>query len=97
VARGTGKTREQMLKAANGSIFIWCNHHIDYPKYLAQAIGRKDLKIVAPSWLDNGWQGRELSGIVVDHAAELNAAERDNLTLAVTRIRAAFNTSDAKE
>lgn len=87
-ARGTGRTRDQMMKAARGSIFIWRNHYFDYPRYLAVAIGRDDLRVVAPSWLDNGWQGREFSGIVVDHAVELNSAELDNLELALMRVRA---------
>ena len=63
---------QQMLDAPQEATFVWVNYHLGYPRELAYSIGRKDLKIVAPSWLTiNNIRGREFSGIVVDHAAQL--------------------------
>ena len=70
--RGTGRTKQQMLAAPHGALFVWVNQHIDYPRALAYHIGRGDLQIVSPGWLERNTQGREFSGIVVDHAADLS-------------------------
>ena len=43
--RGTGFTSRQMENAPDGAVFVWCNGHLDYPKRLAEHLGRKDLRI----------------------------------------------------
>jgi len=69
--RGTGRTTEQMRNAPPDSIYVWCNHHLDYPKLLARRLDRYDLRIMSPSAaLERG--GERLLGlhryIVLDHA-----------------------------
>jgi hypothetical protein len=87
--RGTGKTTRQMEAASQGAIFVWCNGQLSYPKNLAQKIGRSDLEIVSPSWLDGrvGYIGRKLSGVILDHAADLTGNQWDGLEEARLRIR----------
>lgn len=66
--RWTGKTSKQMLESPEGAFFIWCNSHLDYPKRLAEKLGRTDLNIVSPRWIDDmKWMGLNISGVVVDH------------------------------
>jgi hypothetical protein len=76
-----------MESAPNGAVFIWCNGHTNYPKMLARKIGRDDLRIEAPSWLEDRWIGLELTGLIVDHAARLSARQWDGLQGARTRVR----------
>lgn len=80
--RGKGHTSEQMREAPRGALFIWCTVDVRYPKALARHLGRSDLEIVSPSILSEGayrLRGRRLSGIIVDHAGQPNADERDLL------------------
>jgi hypothetical protein len=77
-----------MESAPKGAIFIWCNGRKDYPERLARSIGRGDLQIVSPNWLESDrWKGMHLNGIVIDHAAELSGMQRDLYELALTRVR----------
>ena len=71
--RGSGRTTDQMKNAPKGSIFIWCNCHIDYPKKLAKELGRDDLVIIGLDSLnDNGYfAGRYFTHVAIDHAAAL--------------------------
>jgi len=85
--RGTGRTTKQMEAAPQGSVYLWVHGDVYYPKKLAEKIGRTDLKIVGPGWLENGWLGVELTGLVVDHAAQLNERQSHGLLGAITRIR----------
>lgn len=65
--RGSGKTTRAMLAAPKDAVFIWVNHHLDYPKRLAKYLGREDLQIVSPNWLsDKRWQGCRFIAIEVD-------------------------------
>lgn len=67
--RQTGRTTKQMQDAPVGSVFIWCNNRLGYPKMLAHELGREDLKIVGPSWLtDRRYQGLRVPAILLDHA-----------------------------
>lgn len=68
--RGTGETTRQLQRAPVGSYFVWCNHHLDYPVKLAQSLGRKDIHIVSPSWLERGWRGCRFTDIIIDHAIQ---------------------------
>jgi len=87
--RGTGRTTKQMLDAPQGAVFI--SAHAGSTSYdwgLAQESGRTDLRVVAPTWLTNqSWRGLSFTGIVVDHAARLNVAEKHALQGALTRVR----------
>lgn len=73
--RGKGTTTLQMQAAPKEAVFVWGHGRTDYPSSLAIHLKRDDLKVVSPDWLLNrhylGW--RQLSGIVVDHAARLSA------------------------
>jgi len=65
--RQSGQTTKQMMAAPRYSIYIWPNNNLLYPKSLAKKIGRDDLSIVAPSWLDHHWRGTSVE-ISIDHA-----------------------------
>lgn len=61
-----------MQDAPHGALFVWCNDNLMYPRNLARSIGRTDLRIEGPSWLDSDrWRGLQFSGVVLDHAAPL--------------------------
>lgn len=66
--RGSGKTSVQMVKAQRCATFLWCSDHLHYPRDLARRLGRNDLRIVGPAWLQHGWRGLRLPELVVDHA-----------------------------
>jgi len=77
-----------MEAAPKGAVFVWCNGHTDYAIHLARKIGREDLQIVSPTWLEwERWRGLELTGLVIDHAAQLTDMQRDNYQAALTRVR----------
>ena len=63
-----------MTDAAPESIFVWCNHSLSYPRDLAKSCERGDLEIVSPDRFKNWrqFQGRDLTGIVIDHAAYMD-------------------------
>ena len=84
--RGTGATTQQMKEAPKGAVFVWCNWRTDYAIHLAQKLGRNDLQIESPTWLENGWRGVKLAGVVVDHAARLTPSQRDGYQAALTRM-----------
>lgn len=85
---GRGRTHSQMQEAPQKAVFVWVNGLLDYPKLLAHKIGREDLEIVAPYWLEEHWRGRELTGLVIDHACQLTERQRHGRDGARTRIRA---------
>lgn len=83
----TGTTTRQMEEAPKGAVFIWCNGDLKYPRRLAHDIGREDLQIKAPTWLEDRWRGLEITGLVVDHAASLTHNQLDGYLRAITRVR----------
>lgn len=86
--RGTGRTTQAMLTAPRDAVYVsCCSNATDYDRQLARKIGREDLRIVEPSWLDHGWYGKVLTGIVVDHAADLTEGQMTLLKSACTRVR----------
>ena len=87
MARGKGATTQQMEEAPKGAIFVWCNGQTNYAALLARKIGRQDLQIKSPKWLENRWRGLELTGVVVDHAAQLTDRQWDGYQGALTRVR----------
>ena len=68
--RGSGMTTEQMKNAPQNAVFVWCNNVLHYPKSLARDLGRDDLEIVPPHWLDDGERarGRRDLDVVYDHS-----------------------------
>lgn len=75
--RQSGITGGQMLTAPRKAVFIWGNTALSYPRSLACTIGRPDLEIVSPHWLDQQqYRGRTFSAIIVDHAASLSDQQR---------------------
>lgn len=87
MARRDGATTRQMEAAPKGAVFIWCNGKTDYAVLLARKLGREDLQIVSPTWLEERWLGVELTGVVVDHAARLTDRQWDGYQGALTRVR----------
>lgn len=88
--RGSGNTKRQMLASPERSVFVWVNGAVDYPKRLARSLGRDDLEIVSPEWINSdSWRGRDFPAIILDHAARLHNREYDMLRLIrSTRVRA---------
>lgn len=69
-----GKTTEQMRKAPHGALYLWVNGHLGYPKQLAKALGREDLRVISPRQCthDGLFQylaSRPAPQLIVDHAA----------------------------
>lgn len=81
------RTTKQMIAAPKDSVFVWLNCDLAYPRDLAKSLGREDLVIVPPQWLSDGWRGRELSGLVVDHSLRLDWRQRFLLIEARGRVR----------
>lgn len=72
----SGKTTQQMQEAPYGALYIWVNGNISYPKALALHLGRGDLVIVSPTFIESGkWRGKEFTGVVLDHACMLTASQ----------------------
>lgn len=81
--RQTGRTTRQMQESPRGAVFVWCNGHLAYPRDLARRLGRTDLEIVSPGWLDErNMRGREFTAIVLDHATELTSLQWYALSMA---------------
>ncbi len=70
--RRSGETTKQMEEAPKDAVFIWVNEHLSYPRDLARKLGRDDLFIKSPSWLEKNYYGLSLTGVVLDHAVYLN-------------------------
>lgn len=70
-----GQTTQQMELAPKAAVFVWVSGDLHYPKKLALAIGRADLQIEAPDWLEHRARAQRPSGLVVDHAARLTAEQ----------------------
>lgn len=87
MARGDGATTRQMESAPKEAIFVWCNGETSYPRKLAQKIGREDLRVKAPDWLECRWRGLEFTGVVVDHAAKLTDRQWEGYQGVLTRVR----------
>jgi hypothetical protein len=87
--RQSGKTTRAMLDAPRDAVFVWCNHHLDYPKRLAHHLGREDLKIVSPEWIiDRQWMGLHLTAIQLDPDTNFSTeTERERLHEAQSRVR----------
>lgn len=72
----------------NGGIFVWGNKLIAYPKHLAASIGRADVTVVGPEWLEEQrYRGLELSDIAVDHSANLTNGQWNNYLHAKACVR----------
>lgn len=87
--RGTGRTTRQIQAAPKGAIFVWVNSgSIQYARDLAASLGRSDLTIVSPSWLEERrFMGLELTGLIADHALELNSRLMEVYRQAHFRVR----------
>jgi hypothetical protein len=97
--RGSGRTTRAMLDAPKGSVYVWVNHHLDYPRELARRLGRDDLNIVSPRQVeDQGrWAGMRLTDVRLDHALLFTDAQREAYQWLLTRIRPAPESSHACE
>lgn len=85
--RGTGKTTKQLKEAPLYSVFIWCNNNLHYPIALARSLKRIDIKIVAPNWIESDeWHGIKLSGVIIDHAAELTPIQCEIYWIILNRL-----------
>lgn len=72
MARNTGETTRQLTACQRGAVYVWCNDALHYPRQLANSLNRRDIKIVAPDYLNlQRWRGVRLTEIVVDHATSL--------------------------
>ncbi|WP_175784638.1 hypothetical protein [Burkholderia ambifaria] len=78
--RGTGRTTRQMLDAPQHAVFVWCNDYLGYARDLVHHVGRPDLQVVSPSWLERD-RGFGKCGIVIDHAARLSDRQAEGAEL----------------
>lgn len=89
--RGSGRTTDQMRRAARGALFLWVNDRsLGYARHLAHHLGRDDLDIRPASVLDRPEKlmGLVFPEVVVDHAAQLTGrqgAALDRLLPRITR------------
>ena len=83
--RQTGLTTQQMQDAPKRAVFVWCNNRLEYPQALARKIGRDDLNIVSPYWLESELIGKKFTDLVVDHAAILSVSQQNGLRYARVR------------
>jgi len=78
-----------MLAAPKGAVYVWLNGRLDYPKALARKLGREDLKIVSPYWIeDRQWAGMEFPAMDIDHATTFTEKQWERYWEAKTRVRA---------
>lgn len=88
--RRSGESVKIIRALRPGGIFVWCNEQLTYPKSLAVSIGRTDIEIVGPDWLEQErYRWRELSDIAVDHAARLTDRQWDCYLQSKARVRLA--------
>lgn len=89
--RGAGKTTSQLRAAPLGAVYIVpTKGAISYTKALAASLGRTDLEIVSPTWVE-GSRGRPRQ-IAADHAtwSYLSRQQSEDLAYLLARERAAF-------
>ncbi len=69
-SRQTGVTTKQMQDAPQGAIYVWLNSQLNYPRKLAEHLGRRDLVIVPAACVNLGTVvgRRERVSMVADHA-----------------------------
>lgn len=80
MAKYEGETTKQMLNAPQNSVYIWVNSKTHYPIRLASKLGRQDLSIFPPSFLErHQWQCMGKNFVVIDHACELTDEQRHGL------------------
>lgn len=80
--RQTGITTKQILTARKKAVYIWVTCDFQYIGALARTLKRTDLTFASPRWLENqNWRGRYVPEIVIDHAVQLNQAQRESLRL----------------
>lgn len=94
--RGTGITTEQMKKAPKDAIYVWVNHHFDYPRALARKLGRDDLRVVSPSFLEPFRTDGLLRSIVLDHATILTRRQCEEYEAHCVRYKTRFDSKERK-
>lgn len=72
-----GTTTKQMQDAPERAIFVWpVARSLSYARDLARHLGRDDLEIVPPVWLEEKrWQGASRP-VILDHAALYHMTDR---------------------
>jgi hypothetical protein len=87
--RGTGRTTSQMKAAPLNAVFVWCNYELHTPARLAHNAGRSDLRLVTPAFLSFALKhrGEEFTGIIVDHALELDKDQQRGLDMLLPFVR----------
>jgi|SRR6056297_997165 len=76
--RNTGRTTKQIKDAPNGAVFVAPSTRlVDYCFSIAKSVGREDVKVVSPQWLENGsWRGLRFPDVIMDHHAPCVMTER---------------------
>lgn len=65
----TGKTMHQLKEAPRNAFFIWSGQIATYPRNLARAVGRSDLRVLPRNQLRKGtFTGMRDIAVVLDHA-----------------------------
>lgn len=74
--RQTGTTTEQIKNAPKDAIYVWCNSQLQYASQLARDLGRRDITVVSPGWLDFNQHHGLRRPVIIDHAAILTERQR---------------------
>lgn len=79
--RGTGRTTRQILAAPQRSFYVCPNSRArSYTRSLAAHLGRSDLWMVDPDWLDRGaCRGLFSDQVTIDHSVELTVRQKQQL------------------
>ena len=78
--RQSGITTRLMKRAPEGAIFVWCRGDTSYAQALANSLGRDDLEIVGPGYIEQGrYRGIKDLQIVLDHYTQLSKPAYDQL------------------
>lgn len=80
-----GKTTAQLVVAPKGAVFIWPVEHAQYAAWLAQRLGRRDLTIKGPSWLNYPLNNGQV--VILDHATRLTDRQFDTYCRLLTTQR----------
>lgn len=68
VNRQAGQTTSQIKAAPYGAVFVWVTGDVNYPRAIAERLGRGDLEFVTPSFLECGRAFGSAKKVCVDHA-----------------------------
>lgn len=78
--RGTGRTKDLMVRAPKGAVFIWKDDNLRYVLRMRKWLDREDIQLYGPSILESPvLRGRKISAIILDHTVKLTTEQQQML------------------